>query len=56
MEAPDWSMGYKNLIAEIGKIRWWFEGYAAAGGTPPHGLEALRQSQIIFDSLDKEKI
>ncbi len=35
-------MSPKLLSHEIGKVRWWFAGYIAAGGEPPHGLDALR--------------
>lgn len=47
-------MSHKLLAHELGKIRWWFMGFIAAGGEPPHGLEALRQAQLIFERSDSK--
>jgi hypothetical protein len=39
----------KMLKSEIGKVRCWLTGYAAAGGELPPGTDSLRMVQILLD-------
>lgn len=33
---------------QIGRLRQWFAGFEAAGGKPPHDLDALRKAQLFI--------
>jgi hypothetical protein len=37
----------------LGRLRAWFEGFAAAGGRPPNCTDALRQAQIFIQDNTK---